>query len=121
MITAYTRRDLVPSAGDEERTAFEWGRLGLVQRAAEERGLGPKRFVEEDAGAERVEVNVEIDFDNNALPQVEDLVDRCISFFYDVDDGCLGRLRCAVDTTDEWRFVENLRLGVRPVLEERKG
>lgn len=124
MLTAYLRRDTGDGV-DEHRRAFEWGRLGLVERAAGERGLDVRRLDEWGPGAvgggERVEVTVNIDFDNNALPEVEDLVDRCVSFFYDVDDGCLGRLRCAVDTTEEWRFVENLRLGIRPILEEREG
>jgi hypothetical protein len=106
MITAYARRELQDT--DEVLAEFERGRLGMIERTAEEFGLSPQR--DEDVDVECLNVEVEIDFENDADPEVDDLIDRFTVFLYALEDRDIGHLRFEVDTEREKGFLEELNL-----------
>lgn len=106
MITAYAQRELQDT--DEVLADFERGRLGMIERTAEEFGLFPQR--DEDVDVEYLNVEVEIDFENATDPEIEDLVDRFTVFLYALEDRDIGHLRFEVDTEREKRFLEELNL-----------
>jgi hypothetical protein len=118
MITAYAQRELRDA--DEVLARFERGRLGMIERTAQEFGLSPQR--EEDVDVEYLRIEVEIDFENDADPEVEDLVDRFTVFLYALEDRDIGHLLFEVETERERSFLEELDLAfvsVEPRAEDR--
>lgn len=106
MIIAYAGRELQDA--DRARSQFETGRLALIERVGREFGFDPER--ELDIDVEYLNLYVEGDFDNDADPQLEDLVDRFTIFLYALEDRDIGHLRFEVDDDRERRFLEELNL-----------
>ncbi len=109
MITAYIKRDVECTEAYTE--AFEWGRMGLIEREAVRFGLFVRRLRTRDPQTPAVFDWLLIDVPSGA--QTANRVspeENLKSFLEAIDDSDLGRMRLAVDTDEEREWIETAEL-----------
>ena len=133
MITAFRPRDAHPPTADGRTLSerefdhvsweFERVRSLMIEKTAREFGFAPvrRRQPRDDRPSgdpsrvrceetERVEVSVEIDFDNSLDPDVCDLENRFTIFLQELEDLDIAHMIFEVDRDDERSFLGNLSL-----------
>ena len=110
MITGYAQRAL--ECADRALMRFERGRMTLIERVATEYGFEPRRELDQAAQylTQYLNIDADLDFDSDADPLTEDLMDRFSLFLYALEDRDIGHLRFEVDTEREKRFLKELNL-----------
>ncbi|MEJ7631464.1 MAG: hypothetical protein WKF28_03095 [Rubrobacteraceae bacterium] len=86
MITGYAQRAL--ECADRALMSFERGRMTLIERVATEYGFETRRELDQDT--QYLNIDADLDFDSDADPLAEDLMDRFSIFLYALEDRDIG-------------------------------